>query len=248
MASGTYAFGEFSLDLGDRRLRRAGEPVELSSRYFDALLKKQAPRFRKHGLRPLFALGIAPRAAPRRGLEEALHDLPAFLSHPATVAMGALSLREMNERESSVLTRQLEIAAELRRPVIVAAPTTQPARHTRTLLRWLRDSPLTPDRILIENLTARSAGLALGYGFAASLEVSTGRLSTSDVVSLVRSSGPRSLVLTSHAGEGAANLLAIPLVVERLREAGLSRAVIQRLAVDNALRFLGRYEPRRAGA
>lgn len=37
MASGTYAFGEFSLDLGDRRLRRAGEPVELSSRYFDAL-------------------------------------------------------------------------------------------------------------------------------------------------------------------------------------------------------------------
>ena len=37
MDSGTYAFGEFSLDLGDRRLRRAGEPVELSSRYFDAL-------------------------------------------------------------------------------------------------------------------------------------------------------------------------------------------------------------------
>jgi DNA-binding winged helix-turn-helix (wHTH) protein len=37
MASGTYAFDEFSLDLDDRRLRRAGEPVELSSRYLDAL-------------------------------------------------------------------------------------------------------------------------------------------------------------------------------------------------------------------
>jgi DNA-binding winged helix-turn-helix (wHTH) protein len=37
MDSGTIAFADFSLDPGDRRLRRAGEPVELSSRYFDAL-------------------------------------------------------------------------------------------------------------------------------------------------------------------------------------------------------------------
>jgi DNA-binding winged helix-turn-helix (wHTH) protein len=37
MDSGTFVFEEFSLDSGDRRLRRAGEPVELSSRYFDAL-------------------------------------------------------------------------------------------------------------------------------------------------------------------------------------------------------------------
>jgi DNA-binding winged helix-turn-helix (wHTH) protein len=38
MGGETYAFDEFSLDFGDRRLRRAGEPVELSSRYFDALV------------------------------------------------------------------------------------------------------------------------------------------------------------------------------------------------------------------
>ena len=37
MDSGTFVFEDFSLDSGDRRLRRAGEPVELSSRYFDAL-------------------------------------------------------------------------------------------------------------------------------------------------------------------------------------------------------------------
>ena len=37
MTSGTLAFADFSLDHADRRLRRAGEPVELSNRYFDAL-------------------------------------------------------------------------------------------------------------------------------------------------------------------------------------------------------------------
>src|SRR5512141_2708310 len=37
MVPGIFAFENFALDHGDRRLRRAGEPVELSSRYFDAL-------------------------------------------------------------------------------------------------------------------------------------------------------------------------------------------------------------------
>ena len=36
-ASQDVRFGRFTLDLGDRRLRRDGEPVDLSARYFDAL-------------------------------------------------------------------------------------------------------------------------------------------------------------------------------------------------------------------
>ena len=35
--SGILRFGDFTLDLADRRLSRGGEPVELGSRYFDAL-------------------------------------------------------------------------------------------------------------------------------------------------------------------------------------------------------------------
>ena len=34
----TLAFGEFVIELADRRLLRRGEPVELGSRYFDALV------------------------------------------------------------------------------------------------------------------------------------------------------------------------------------------------------------------
>jgi DNA-binding winged helix-turn-helix (wHTH) protein len=37
MASGCFTFDSFALDPDDRRLSRAGEPVELSSRYLDAL-------------------------------------------------------------------------------------------------------------------------------------------------------------------------------------------------------------------
>lgn len=37
MTSGNFRFDRFSLDLRERQLRRNGQPVELSSRYFDAL-------------------------------------------------------------------------------------------------------------------------------------------------------------------------------------------------------------------
>lgn len=37
MTAGTYRFDRFELDCGDRRLLRDGQPVELSSRYLDAL-------------------------------------------------------------------------------------------------------------------------------------------------------------------------------------------------------------------
>ncbi|HEX5237218.1 MAG TPA: winged helix-turn-helix domain-containing protein [Sphingomicrobium sp.] len=37
MTAATYRFDRFELDCADRRLLRDGEPVELSSRYLDAL-------------------------------------------------------------------------------------------------------------------------------------------------------------------------------------------------------------------
>jgi DNA-binding winged helix-turn-helix (wHTH) protein len=45
VASGTYRFERFELDLADRRLRRDGVPVELNARYLDAL----ALLLREHG-------------------------------------------------------------------------------------------------------------------------------------------------------------------------------------------------------
>jgi hypothetical protein len=212
------------------------------SAYFDKLLNQQTKRFRRHSVRALFALGISPAAAPLRGLEEALHDLPTFLSHPAVVAIGSLQLRRMDEREESVLRRQLDLAAELRRPVMLTAPATNAARAARKAIGWLRASEVPAERILIEGLSPRAMALATGYGFSAGLEVSPGRLSVVEMADLLRKQGATGLVLTSHAGEGAANLLAVPLATGHLQEAGLSASIVTRVARLNALRFLGRSE------
>jgi predicted metal-dependent TIM-barrel fold hydrolase len=214
--------------------------------HYERLLTFHAARFKRHGLRPLFALGIHPAAAPWIGLEELLHKLPLYLSDPAVVAVGALGLRHFDEQEAYVLRRQLELAVELRRPVLVSGPVREPTKGIRKLVALLKEVEMPPSQVLVEQPTRASLPLLRACGLFVALESSPGRLSVLDISRNIRAFGAERSVLTSHAGEGAANLLAVPMLVERLSEDGLSEAVIARLARENLLRFLRREESVRA--
>lgn len=209
-------------------------------RQFDRLIDREALRFRRYGVRALLAFGIHPAHAPRRGFELLLDRLPGYLSHPAAVAIGGLGLKSQQPWERYVLTRQLELAATLRRPVIVSAPPLGPGRGMRPLIRLLQESAIEPERILVETVTAATFPLLRECGFTISLEPAFGRLDVGEVVRLVRRFGSERVVLSSHAGDGSADLLAVPGLAAMLENAGLSDAVINRVARENALRFLGR--------
>jgi predicted metal-dependent TIM-barrel fold hydrolase len=209
---------------------------------YESVLSREPERFRRFGIRALFALGVHPAAAPWRGLEELLQKLPMFLSHPAVVAIGPLPMRNIDPREEYVLCRQLELAGDLRRPLIIAAPVRAPARGLRKIIALVRAASLPPEGVLVENLNLRGVALADTCGYAVALEASPGRLSAADIEAIVEARGPRRFVLTSHAGEGAADLLAVPFIAAMLRDGGLSRAVVSRVARENALSLLGRGE------
>lgn len=211
--------------------------------HFDRLLDVEGPRLRRHGLWPVFAVGVHPAHAPWRGLEELFHRLPAYLSHPAVVALGTLGLKTVDDRERWVLGRQLEMARDLRRPVVVAPPPIRPMQALRPLVSLVKQYELPPHRVLVEHVTARMLPLLRACGFSIALEPSPGRLPAEEIVALVQRYGPERFLLTSHAGEGAADVLAVPQMVSRLIDAGLSPEVIDRVARQNALRFVGREAP-----
>lgn len=213
--------------------------------HFDRLLTVEGPRLRRHGLWPVFALGVHPAHAPWRGLEELLHRLPAYLSHPAVVALGTLGLKTGDDRERWVLGRQLELARDLRRPVVIASSPLRPMQGLKPLVALVKQYDLPPHRVLIEHVTPRMLPLLRACGFSIALEASPGRLPAEEIVALIRRYGPERFLLTSHAGEGAADVLAVPQLVSSLLDAGLSAQVIERVARHNALRFVGRDEPAR---
>jgi len=195
-------------------------------------------RLRRAGLAAWGALGIHPRRIPLRGLEALFAELPVALGRPETAALGAIGLDAGGELEERVLARELELARELRLPVVVATPFRAREKLTRRLLALVREAELEPERVLVAGADPRTVRAILACGHHAGLSLSVdGGLDAA--VTLVRALGPERLVLGSDAGLAGGDLLALARVADRLAKAGLSEAVVRRVCGANALGFLG---------
>lgn len=200
-----------------------------------------ARRLRRGGLAAWAALGVHPARIPARGLEALLAELPGALGRPEAAAIGLVGLAAGGELEERVLARQLELARELRLPVVVATPWRGRERATRRLLAVLQESEVEPGRVLVAGADARTVRAIRACGHLAALPLSgDGRRSGIDAaVRVVRSLGAEGIVLGSDAGQSGGDLLALPRAADRLEKAGLSDAVVRRVCGENALAFLG---------
>jgi len=199
-------------------------------------------RLRRAGLAAWGALGVHPRRIPLRGLEALLAELPAALGRPEVAALGAVGLDAGGDLEERVLVRQLELARELRLPVLVATPWRDRERTTRRVLAVLREAELDPERVLVAGADARTVRPIRACGYLAGLSLSGGAGSAGAVeeaVRIVASLGPEGLVLGSDAGLAGGDLLALARAADRLAKAGLSEAVVKRVCGGNAVAFLG---------
>lgn len=194
-------------------------------------------RLRRGGLAAWAAVGVHPRRVPLRGLEALLADLPAALGRPEVAALGAVGLEEGSELEERVLARQLELARELRLPVVAVTPWRARERVTRRLLVLLREAELEPARVLVAGADARTVRSIRACGHHAGLSLTGDGLERA--VELVASLGPEGLVLGTDAGLAGGDLLALARAADRLSRAGLSDAVVRRVCGGNALAFLG---------
>lgn len=196
-------------------------------------------RLRRGGLRAFAALGVPPDRVPARGLEALLADLPGLLGRGEVAAIGPIGLAEGGPFEERALALQLDLARELRLPVLVRAPARGRVSGTRRLLVLLREAELDARRVLVAPADARTVRLVRACGFAAGLWLSGGRGALDAAVEAVAALGPEGIVLGSDAGEGGGDLLAVPRAADRLGRAGLSDAVVRRVCGGNAVAWLG---------
>jgi len=199
-----------------------------------------ARRLRRAGLAGYAALGIPPRRIPARGLEALLAELPDALGQPEVAALGAVGLEQGTPLEERVLLRQLELARELRLPVLVAVPAAGRERLTRRTLAILMDAGLAPGQALLAGAGERTVRAVLACGHLAGLSLSRGDGAdgVDEAIRTVSALGPEGLVLGSDAGLSGGDLLALPRAADRLARAGLSVAVVRRVCAANAVAFL----------
>ncbi len=215
----------------------AGSAAELR-RHWDELLAVHTERLRLAGIRPMVALALHPAKIPWHGADELLHRLPGYFDDPRVVALGEIGLQEGGEREEDIFSRQLELAARMRRPVIVHTPSREKLVRTRRLLSLIQESAVDPSRVLIDHLNAETFALSRALGFWAGLTLQPGLFEPAEAAALISRHGPEGIVLTSDIGEGATDLLALPKAAEALKDAGLTGELRRRVLWEGPLAFL----------
>jgi hypothetical protein len=203
------------------------------------LAERAVPLLRRRGLGAFAALSVPPARIPARGREALLAELPEWLSRRGVAAIGPVGPGAGTPREEEVLARQLEMARELRRPVLLVVRGRDAARLGRRALAAIRESGLPPERVLLDGTGSGGVRTVRALGCVTVLSLSAGRGGVEAAVRVVRELGPEGIALASHAGEGMGDLLALPRAADRLGRAGLSDAVIRRVCGRNALSALG---------
>lgn len=206
--------------------------------HIDALLVMHLPRLERYGIRAYAALGIHPRAIPRRGASAVLSAIPAYCRAGKVVAIGEIGLEQGDEREEELLVEQLELARTLNLPVIATTPAKEKERRTRRLLNVLKAAELPPSRVLVANASGKTVRPIVAVGHWASLSLHPDELRAERAVALIRKLGSERLVLSADVGDRPGDILALPRAVHLLAKARLSTAVMRKVARDNAAAFL----------
>jgi predicted metal-dependent TIM-barrel fold hydrolase len=168
-----------------------------------------------------------------------LRLLPHYFDDPRVVALGEIGLHEGSQREEEIFSRQLELAARLRKPVIVHTPGREKLQRTRRVLALLKDSPVEPSRVLVDHVSAETFPLVRGMGCWTGLTLQPGLFDPQSAAAMISKNGAERIVLTSDIGEGASDLLALPKASEALQRAGLSAELREALLWNGPLAFLG---------
>src|SRR2546423_14780531 len=117
--------------------------------HWDGLVSVQASRLKMCGIRPFVALAVHPARIPWHGLDDLLHRLPRYFDDPRVAAIGEVGLQEGSSREEEVLLRQLELAAQLRKPVIAHTPPAAKLPAPKRLLAFLPGPKPAPPTIRV---------------------------------------------------------------------------------------------------
>jgi predicted metal-dependent TIM-barrel fold hydrolase len=219
--------------------------------YFNELVTSDVTRLRSAGVDAAVALGVHPRAVPRRAHYELWRELPVALTDPAVVALGELALERGGRGEEALLLRQLGVARDLGLPVLVSPGPQEQSRRIRRILELVAEARVPPARVLVNHVDFTSLRPVLEAGCSAGVTIGPSFLAPDEATELIRRYGDGALercAFGSSLSEGPADVLALPKAAMALLQGGFSGSQVRRLVWGNAYRlFIERRRRRRRG-
>jgi len=194
------------------------------------------------GIKVFVTLGVPFYGLDTESVAKALEKMPEYLDHPAVVGLGEIGMDAGIEDEERLFRRQLAIAKEHGKPVIVHTPTPmepQAVDVCRQIIKVIESERFPMDKVVFDHTGRESLSDRLNTGAMVGLSLCYDKLRPEDAAEIVAEYPDRrgQLLINSEFGYAADGYYSVPRSVLSMRRLGLKRDVIEGVTWDNPKRF-----------
>jgi predicted metal-dependent TIM-barrel fold hydrolase len=208
--------------------------------YFDSLLGWEPFRAAQYGIAHHCTLALNPKEANDPRCVPVLDELPRYLVKDNVVAVGEIGYDSMTPAEDAALAAQLQLAVDHELPALVHTPHRDKLAGLRRTLDVVRESALSPERVLIDHLNettvkeAKDGGCWLGFSVYPDTKMDEERM-----VAVLQAYGPEKVLVNSAADWGKSDPLKTRRVGDAMLAAGFCEDDVDRVLWRNPVAFYG---------
>jgi predicted metal-dependent TIM-barrel fold hydrolase len=216
--------------------------VEGMEDYFRQLIDFEPRRAATYGIAHYTWLGMNPKESDNRAISRAvLERLPKWLEQPTVLGVGEIGLNRVTRNEIATYTEQIGIAESLRQLVLIHTPHLEDKyKGTRVTIDVLRrHANLAPGRVLVDHAEEHTIEMILDNGYWAGLTLyPQTKVSAQRAVDMLETHGPDRIHVAGACDWGPSDSVAVPRFIMEMRRRKHSEAFIQRVVLENPIRFL----------
>jgi predicted metal-dependent TIM-barrel fold hydrolase len=211
--------------------------------YFRQLTDFEPKRAAQYGIAHYTWLAMNPKESDNRALSrEVLQRIPKFLGLPTVLGIGEIGLNRVTRNEIETYTEQVELALEHRQLILIHTPHLEDkykgTRISVDVLTRYRD--LEPGRVMVDHAEEHTIDMILEHGFWAGLTLyPQTKISPQRAVDVIERYGPDRICVAGACDWGPSDAIAVPRFVMEMRRRKHPDDLIQRVVLENPLRFLG---------
>lgn len=211
--------------------------------YFKQLTVFEPRRARLFGIDHYSWVCINPKEAEDLVLaKEVLSLLPEFLRADTCLGIGEIGLNKNSRHELTVFEEHVQMAADLGQLILVHTPHLEDKyKGTRLIVDVLRrHSAIEPSRVIIDHIEEHTTSLVLDHGFWAGMTLyPETKCTPARAVDILETFGNERIWMNSAGDWGVSDPLAVAKAQMEMRRRGHLDARIQKVVLENPIRFLG---------
>ena len=207
--------------------------------YWEYIISFEKNRAAEFGINHFCAISINPKEANNKKFaDESLLLIKEYLQRESVVALGEIGFDLITKQEEDIFRKQLEIADELKMPIIIHTPHINKLEGIKRTLEIIKDMQVEQSRIIVDHNNEDTIELSLSYDVMAGITVYPNtKLSPFRAVNIMKKHGTDRILINSSADWGISDPLSVPKTALEMKSNGFSQKEIQKVLFSNPNSF-----------